>query len=46
MRNIIVFSMITLDGVMQAPAVPRKMHQADSNMAAGLRLMVTKFTAR
>jgi len=36
MRKITVLSMITLDGVSRHPVGRRKIHQAASNMAAGL----------
>jgi hypothetical protein len=46
MRKIIVLSMITLDGVMQAPGAPEEEHQADSNVAVGLHRILTKFMVR
>ena len=43
MKKIIVLSMITLNGVMQAPGGPE---EDISNMAVGLRLILTKFMVR
>jgi len=41
MREIIVLSMITLDGVMQAPGGRRRIRRAVSNTADGLFRMLT-----
>jgi len=46
MRKIIVISMITLDGVMQAPGRPEEDISGGLNMAAGLRRILPKLTKR
>jgi hypothetical protein len=46
MRKIIVLSMISLDGVMQAPGGPEEDRSGGLNTAAGPNLMGMKFMVR